>query len=112
MNIQPIPPFLLIHQLLYEEYDETNEYDNSYLPPVILNKVRIEPYSRYNSSGTGDVKTYRAILFIDAVNSRPNDGNLKLKSQITFNGDKMIVGEVQSLYTVGDRPHHWEVLLE
>ncbi|WP_180233362.1 putative minor capsid protein [Bacillus thuringiensis] len=112
MNIQPIPLFLLIHAIDYHEYREDSRFDNQYGEPVTFKHVRIEPYSHYNSNGTGDVKTYRAVLFIDAVNSKPNDGNLKEKSKVIYNGDEMIVGEVQTLFAIGERAHHWEVLLE
>ena len=109
--IKPIPLSLLIHNVTYEEYSGNNGWGETYLPPVTLENVLVQPVSNINRSNTAEEKGYKAILFFDMTHSKPLV-NFKEKSKITFEGDKvMYVQKVNTLYALSTTPHHIEVEL-
>lgn len=107
--IDPIPSNLLIHEVQYEEYDGLGRYGDDFKPPITLRKVRVEMTSGFMISGTEERRTYNALLFFDAVHSKPTDVVFKKKSKVTYNGETMVVSKVNPVYAFD--LHHFEVEL-
>lgn len=108
--IRPIPLPLLIHEVVYEEYAGNDEWGETYLPPVTLRKVLVQPASNINRSNIAEEKQYKAVLFFDMTYSTPKV-TFKEKSKVTFNGETMTVQKVNTLYALSTTPHHIEVEL-
>lgn len=108
--IRPIPLPLLIHSVTYEEYAGNDGWGETYLPPVTLENVLVQPVSNISRSNIAEEKRYRAILFFDMTHSTPKV-TFKEKSRVTFNGEIMTVQKVNTLYALSTTPHHIEVEL-
>jgi len=108
--IKPIPLSLLIHKVIYEEYAERSGWGETYLPPVTLENVLVQPVSNINRSNTAEEKRYKAILFFDMTHSKPLV-KFKERSKVTFEGEVMYVQKVNTLYALSTTPHHIEVEL-
>ena len=108
--VKPIPRRLLIHSVTYEEYAGNDGWGETYLSPVTLENVLVQPVSNISRSNIAEEKRYRAILFFDMTHSTPKV-TFKEKSRVTFNGETMIVQKVNTLYALSTTPHHIEVEL-
>lgn len=108
--IRPIPLSLLIHSVTYEEYVGNDGWGETYLPPVTLENVLVQPTSNINRSNIAEEKQYKAILFFDMTHSSPKV-TFKEKSRVAFNGETMTVQKVNTLYALSTTPHHIEVEL-
>ena len=108
--IKPIPLPLLIHSVTYEEYAGNSGWGETYLPPVTLENVLVQPVSNISRSNISEEKRYKAILFFDMIHSTPKV-TFKEKSRVTFNGETMTVQKVNTLYALSKTPHHIEVEL-
>lgn len=108
--IRPIPLSLLIHKVTYEEYSGNSGWGETYLPPVTLENVLVQPVSNISRSNIAEEKQYKAILFFDMTHSKPKV-TFKEKSRVTFNGEIMVVQRVNTLYALSTTPHHIEVEL-
>lgn len=108
--VRPIPRRLLIHSVIYEEYSGNSGWGETYLPPVTLENVLVQPVSNINRSNIAEEKRYKAILFFDMTHSTPKV-TFKEKSRVTFNGETMTVQGVNTLYALSATPHHIEVEL-
>ena len=108
--IRPIPLPFLIHEVVYEEYAGNDGWGETYLPPVTLENVLVQPVSNISRSNIAEEKRYKAILFFDMTHSIPKV-TFKEKSRVTFNGETMTVQKVNTLYALSTTPHHIEVEL-
>ena len=107
--IAPIPLYLLIHTVIYEEYqDNSDGYGEGYKDPVTLRNVRVEPVSSLRRSNTTETQTFNSILFFDMTHSTPQV-NFVEKSKVTFNGQEMVVSKVNPMYSL--KLHHYEIEL-
>lgn len=114
MAIRPIPDFLLIHQVEYHEYLGNDGYDDTYAPPVVVEKVRVQPV-KSGAQPTGESNRERPsgtlMLFYDCEKSSPHV-DFKVDSKVVFEGKNYTVTSVTPVYAFDpDRPHHIEVRL-
>ncbi len=107
--VKPMPKEILIHEVVYEEYEEKGRHGNSFKEPVTLKHVLIQPISSINRTSNVDNLAYNSLMFFDCVNSAPADVTFTKKSRITFNEETMIVDKVNPIYTFS--LHHYELEL-
>lgn len=110
--MRPIPKKLLIHTVEYHEKIDDSRYGGGYMPPIVINFVRLDISYAVKKSSSNEEKLFKGLLFIDAVNSSPAI-EMKQDSKVIFeeNGRKrtLIVQNVKPLY--GFKLHHYEVEL-
>ncbi|WHY63259.1 putative minor capsid protein [Cytobacillus firmus] len=110
LRIRPIPRNLLIHEAIYEQFEENARYGVTYLPAVTLKNIRINFEKSFSRAGDTESKSVKALLFFDQKNSCSSGiFEFKEKSKVTFQGVPMQVQRVNPLYT--DTLHHYEVEL-
>ncbi|MBU8768700.1 putative minor capsid protein [Cytobacillus oceanisediminis] len=110
LRIRPIPRNLLIHEAIYEQFEENGRYGETYLPAVTLKNIRINFEKSFNRSTDTESKNVKALMFFDRRNSSATgEFEFKEKSKVIFQGVTMQVQRVNPLFT--DTLHHYEVEL-
>jgi hypothetical protein len=109
--IKPLPKSLLIHEISYEEKAGNDGWDNSYLAPVTIEFVRVEPNKKVKRSGGTISEDANLIVFIDRTHSKPYP-DFKGESRITFKGNTYELSEVFPVYDTSEIPHHYELGLK
>ena len=108
--IKPIPKHLLPDAVIYEEYEGSDRWGESWKTPITLSNVRVKLESSLSVSTIREQSEYKALLFFDAVNSTSDMPFLfKEKSKVTHNGTEYVVNGVTPV--VAFKLHHWEVEL-
>lgn len=107
--VKPMPKEILIHEVIYEEFDESDRYGDQFKEPVTLEYVLVQPTSSIKRSNTTEEVGYNSLMFFDCVNSTPPNVLFTKGSKITHNGDKMIIDKVNPIYTFS--LHHYELEL-
>ncbi|MBG9785625.1 putative minor capsid protein [Shouchella lehensis] len=113
MRIRPIDKRLLIHQIIYEEFEEEGPFGGGgFAQPLPIDRVRVEPSSSFRQDSNGEEIALKATVFLDAKNT-PLFRKLKEKSKVTFGDDDYRVHQCQALFALdGVTPHHYEVELQ
>jgi hypothetical protein len=96
----------LIHSAEYYEKQEGSRYDGGYAAPITISNVLIQPSTSVKKTGTNEEKLLKALLVLDAVNTKPFVKPV-YQSKIVFDGEEMIVQAVREIY--GFTLHHYEV---
>lgn len=107
--IKPIPIEMLIHTVIYEEFVSKDRNGEVFKEPVTLEDVLLQPISSLKRTNLSDEKAFKSLLFFDCVNSKPEGVAFKKRSKITFNGDTMVLNEINPIYTF--TLHHYELEL-
>lgn len=107
--IRPMPKEILIHSVIYEEYEEGGRYGDGFKEPIILENVLVQPVSALKRSQVSIENTFNSLMFFDCSNSIPSDVNFVKESRITFNGNSMVLNKVNPIYTF--TLHHYELEL-
>lgn len=107
----PIPEAVLIHSIDYKEVTEKDSWGNSPVTPSkTINKVRVETNSTLTKSQTQAVKTYDAVIYMDAVYSKPFIKEILKDSTVAIGGKDYKVKEVKSHNQPGvDEIHHHKI---
>ncbi|HWI50263.1 MAG TPA: putative minor capsid protein [Rummeliibacillus sp.] len=108
VNAIPIPIHLLIHSVEYHEKEESTRYSSGYKQPTTIKNVRFSPTSKVINAGSNEIKTLKAKLYIDCINSNPVM-KLKEQSKVVFNNETYIVQFVKEAYAT--ELHHYRVEL-
>lgn len=108
-SIRPMPKAVLIHEVEYAEYTESDRYGKGYKDPVTLTNVLVQPTSNINRSNVVESVAYSSLMFYDCTNSKPQNIEFKKNSKITFNGKEMVINKINPIYTFD--LHHIELEL-
>lgn len=113
MRIKPIPKRMLVHTIIYEEYEEEGPFGGGdFADPITIEGVRVEPSSSIRQNSNGEEIVLKGTVFLDAQNT-PLYRKLKEKSKVTFGDDDYRVHQCQALFALdGVTPHHFEVELQ
>lgn len=113
MAVRPIPRRLLVHDLIYHEFIEDEEWKESFQAPITIQNVLFQPVTGMNRTMQGEEVEMQAstVLFIDRVNSS-NYVRMIEKSKV-YRADEpareMRVIRVDELFTDSPNSHHFEV---
>lgn len=113
MEIKPIPKDFLIHSAKVLGEESTDVWGNV-VPgtDIALESVRFEPSSAIKNTPNDVSIDFQSLLFIDTVNSLPIGFKPEKGMAIEFDGLKMYVEKVDSVYADHPvKPHHYEVYL-
>lgn len=111
MKVRPLPKKWLIHDIIYECF--TGRKDDwgkpVYEDPVIIKFVRFDESTVFSRDTTQNKIVAEGIIFVDAVNSSPIP-IFKEDSRITFNGRKLTLKKIVTLYQPkSNEIRHWEL---
>lgn len=113
MAVRPIPRRLLVHDLIYHEFVEDEEWKESFQPPITINNVLFQPVTGMNRTMQGEEVEMQAstVLFIDRVHS--SDYIRMIEKSKVFRADEpsreMRVIRVDELFVDSPNSHHYEV---
>ncbi len=113
MAVRPIPKKLLVHDLIYHEFINDEEWKESFQPPVTINNVLFQPVTGMNRTMQGEEVEVQAstVLFIDRKNSSQYIRMIE-KSKVyraDEPGREMRVIRVDELFVDSPLSHHFEV---
>lgn len=110
MRAPPIPKWTLIHTVDYAEYGTIDDFGNSTLAePVTITNVRVDETTVFSRDGTQNKIVANAVIFVDAVHSKPFTAFTE-QSQIIFKGREMVIQKVVPCYQPSsDEIHHYEL---
>lgn len=107
--MRPIPKAMLIHSADIQEVEEKDQWGSESLSdPTVLQRVRIEPSTKYVRTKDNNEIQLAATMFFDCFNSRPRGQVFYDGQVITFNDERYRVKLVELLYD-GRRLHHYEI---
>lgn len=108
MRIKAIPKHLLIHEAKVER-ELLNEWQQPAGLQLIANltHIRVEPSAALKLDAKNQEVRLQAVLFYDAVGSRPRDVQFEPGQRVTVNGAIYHVANVDLLYA--EQLHHVEV---
>ena len=99
MNIQPIPRNLLIHSIEYSALNGTDDFDHDlYDAPITINRVRFDPTINFSRDGNQTLETITGVIFVDATNSENVPNEFIERSQVNFNGRRLVITNVIPCY--------------
>lgn len=108
--LKPIPLKLLIHSATYEEFIESQRYEETFKQPITLKNIRMNFETSLNRASDSATESIKATMFFDLVNSKATGPfEFKEKSKVTFEGQQMQVQKVSPFYS--NKIHHYEVEL-
>ena len=113
LKAPPIPRYLLIHTIQYEEL--TGRVDDYGKPTYAANQtimnVRVDNTSGYMRTGIEQSDSSNTLVFVDSTFSKPFV-DFKKESKVTFNGKEMSIQRVVPCYQPGTNDlHHYELEL-
>ncbi|WP_338788809.1 putative minor capsid protein [Metabacillus sp. FJAT-53654] len=113
MIVKPIPKHLLIHTVVYEQFQEGDGIttESGFLPPVTLSDVRVQALSNIKKNTNSEDLLYDAMLFYDVVNSSSSAPfEFTEKSKVNHNGKTMFIEKVNPVEAI--KLHHYEIGLK
>lgn len=112
MSFKPIPRRILIHEVIYTPFIETNSGwgGDSESKSEVIKRVRFEPSKLVRKTNVNEEKLVKGTLFIDAKYSKPFI-ELEVNSVVEYKGKSLIVESCDPIYEKKDTPHHYEVIL-
>lgn len=110
MVIPPIPRYLLPHSCTLSEKTASDKWGKSETVRTELKHIRIEPCRSHRLSLAADIPEVSAKMFVDAVNSFPQDISFEVGDIISFMGRDYTVTKIDFYYANG-RIHHLEVIM-
>ena len=110
MRIPPIPKWKLPHTIDYMEAAETDDFGNStFAESVTIEYVRVDETTVFSRDGTQNKIVANAVIFVDAVHSKPFTAFVE-QSQIIFKEREMVIQKVIPCYQPSsDEIHHYEL---
>lgn len=106
---QPMPRSLLIHSVVYEEKDGTDDWGSvQYKYPRTITNVRVDHGNSLIESSVGEREELKAVLYHDEVHSTPCD--YTIGSKVRWAGFEYVVMGTDLLFDE-QKLHHKEVRL-
>lgn len=107
-KIHPIPLELLIHDIVYMSVGESDGWNDSYVEPIPILRVRIDSIQRKERSSNSTGQTSELTLLLDRSNSSQFI-ELKVGSKIVYKTEEYEIVEVSPFYDFDTTPHHYEI---
>lgn len=107
--MKPIPKRLLIHSANLLKVSTDNTWQDEKTADIAqLEKIRIEPISKFITDKDNRQITLSAVLFYDCKNSRPENQSFNQGQKVIWNGIVHVIETVEPLYD-GNKLHHYEL---
>ncbi len=110
MRVGPLPKSWLIHDMIYTEKPEEDNWGNPIGPdPVTINHVRYDDSTVFSRDSMQSKIVAEGVIFVDATHSKPII-DFKEESTVKINGKTLTIKKVVPCYYPNkNKIHHWEL---